>query len=270
MIGFFDSGFGGLTILKEVEKLLPEYSYIYLGDNARAPYGSKSSTEIYEHTVAGVEELFRQGADLIVLACNTASAVALRKIQQELLPTKYPGKKVLGIIFPTAEEADKFSQTKQICLWATEMTVQSNAYPAEIIKIDPEVKLTQLACPLFVPMIETGEITGAKLESIINEYIRQTIELNPQTDTVVLGCTHYAIIEAEIRRLLPFKIKLVTQGQIVAKKLKQYLSNHPEIETKLDRESKKVFLTTKKSAQVKRLTELFYGQPVDLKSVKGR
>lgn len=268
MIGFFDSGFGGLTILKEVEKLLPQYSYIYLGDNARTPYGSRSDEVIFSYTVEGLIELFNRGASLIILACNTSSAVALRKIQQEWLPVHFPDKKVLGIIIPTAEEINHFTKSNVVGILATEATIRSNVYTDEIFKINSKINVVGQACPLFVPTIEAGEHLAFEFNLIIRKYLEVLIKNAPGIDAVILGCTHYAIIESQIRKLLPKNIRLITQGEIVAKKLKQYLARHNELEQALDRERKRVFLTTKDSEKVKRLTELFYGKPIKLELVK--
>lgn len=267
MIGIFDSGFGGLTILKAVEKTLPQYSYIYLGDNKRAPYGSRSDAEIFQYTLEGVEALFDRGAHIVILACNTSSAIALRKIQQEVLPWKYPHKKVLGIIIPTAEESDTFSQTKHIGVWATEATVQSGVYAREMLKIDAQLHIISLPCPLLVPLIESGDMTSPLIREAINGYIEALIEQDEAIDTLVLGCTHYPIIENEIRALLPHYIRIITQGEIVARKLAAYLQKHIEIEILLDRDAGRVFLTTSANEEVKRIADYFYGEAVGLEKV---
>jgi len=267
MIGIFDSGFGGLTVLKEILKILPQYSYVYLGDNKRAPYGSRSDADIYRYTLEGVEALFARGATLIILACNTSSAVALRKIQQEVLPIKYPHKRVLGIIIPTAEESDRFSQTKHIGIWATQATVQSGVYEIEMLKIDPKLRITQLACPLLVPLIEAGSKKSEEITKAINGYIKALLDNDTLIDTLILGCTHYAIIEDEIKQLLPANIRLITQGTIVAEKLKRYLMKHQEMKVVLNREAKRTFLTTSTDEEVKRIADYFYGEPVGLEMI---
>jgi glutamate racemase len=267
MIGIFDSGFGGLTILKAVANTLPQYSYIYLGDNKRAPYGSKSDAEIYQYTLEGVEALFARGAQLVILACNTSSAVALRKIQQEVLPIKYPHRKVLGIIIPTAEESDTFSQTKHIGVWATQATVSSKAYTTEMLKIDPNLHITELPCSLLVPLIEAGNKESTEITQAINGYIKALLKKDELIDTLILGCTHYPIIESEIRDILPTHICLITQGKIIAKKLEIYLAKHPEIDHLLQKQSGRIFLTTSTDEDVKRIADYFYGSLVGLEMV---
>lgn len=271
MIGFFDSGLGGLTVIKEAVKLLPKYSYVYLGDNARTPYGSRNRETIYRFTVEGVEELFRRGAELVVLACNTSSSSALRKIQREFLAKRFPEKRVLGIIVPTVEEiaGQDIGGGKGLAVGvlATEATVKSLAYPKEISKINPAIKVHQEACPLLAPIIEAGEIEWDGLDSIIQKHLTRLFLKNPKIDTILLGCTHYAIIENRIRRYVPARVRIVSQGRIVASKLKDYLGRHQEIEAKISKIGERIFLTTDYSKRVKFLTRLFYGEPIDLKKI---
>lgn len=264
MIGFFDSGLGGLTVLKEVEKVLPEYSYIYLGDNARTPYGCHSEKVIYEYTCEGVNELFTRGAKLVVLACNTASAVALRKIQQEYLPKHHPNKKVLGIVIPMAEEVG--NAHGKIGIFATEATVKSGSFKKEIAKINPSIKIVQQACPLLVPIIESGEIEF--LEEEVRKYIRKLFVSNVDTGTVILGCTHYALIEDLFRANMPGNVKIISQGKIIAEKLKDYLSRHADVEYALDKNKKRVFLTTENSSSVKKLAKMFFGKETNFSNIK--
>ncbi len=268
MIGFFDSGLGGLTILKEAVKILPQYSYIYLGDNARTPYGSRSQEVIYRFTIEGVTELFLKGAELVILACNTSSSSALRRIQQEFLPVDFPEKRVLGIIIPTTEEIDKFTRSKEIGIVATEATVNSLAYPKEIKKIFPDIKIYQQACPLLVPIIEAGEMDWLGLDLIIKKYLSELFSKSQNIDTIILGCTHYGLIEEKIKNQLPNNIKIISQASIVAEKLKHYLIRHPEIEKKLNKAGKRMFLTTENSERVKNLSETFYGEPIKIESVE--
>ncbi len=263
MIGFFDSGFGGLTILKEVEKILPDYSYIYLGDNARTPYGNLSQEKIYQYTHQGVDELFRRGANLVVLACNTSSTMALKRLQQEYLPGNHPDKKILGIIIPTAEE---MIRAKNIGVFATQATVSSCVYRAEIAKFNPRANVFQQACPALVPIIEVGNF--AQLESVVQRYVEELFEKSAEIDTIILGCTHYGIIENIFRMYIPDKIKIVLQGEIVTDKLRKYLNNHPEFRDRLKRAKKKIFLTTGNSPHIQQLAELFYGEKIDLEVVK--
>jgi glutamate racemase len=275
MLGFFDSGLGGLTILKEVVKLLPRYSYIYLGDNARSPYGSRGQDAIYKFTTEGVAELLNRGAELVILACNTSSSSALRRIQQEWLPEYWKrarpeqSRRVLGIIIPTAEEIGKFTSLQEVGILATEATVNSLAYPREINKFYPQVKVYQQACPLLAPIIEAGEIGWQGLDSAIRKYLDSLFSQNKSIDAVILGCTHYVIIEDKIKRDLPAGIRLVSQGKIVAKKLKDYLSRHPEIESRISKEGKRIFLTTENSERVGKLARLFYNdnEPIKLEII---
>lgn len=262
MIGFFDSGFGGLTILKEVVKKLPDYSYIYLGDNARTPYGSRTPEIIYKYTCEGVEELFSRGAELVVLACNTSSAVALRKIQQEYLPKFHPDKKVLGIIIPTAEE---MSGVKNIGIFATEATVSSDIYPIEILKRNFNATITQQACPLLVPAIESGEFD--QLENMVQKYVHEIFEKNKYIEIVILGCTHYAIVENIFRKYVPVNVEIFSQGKIIAEKLEDYLCSHPEIENRIKKEKERIFLTTENSPHIQQLAELFFEDKIELKVV---
>lgn len=267
MIGFFDSGLGGLTILREVEELLPDYSYIYLGDNARTPYGSRTQETIYQFTREGVEYLFKRGAELIILACNTSSSAALRKIQQEYLPTHYPDRRVLGILIPTAEEISNLTKSGEIGILATEATVNSGAYVREVNKFAPDVKVHQQSCPLFVSIIEAGELEWEGVDLLVQKYLGQLFSQSDKIDAVVLCCTHYAVIEDKIRSRLPQGVELVSQGGIVAKKLEDYLKRHPEIETKIQKSGSRVFLTTEKSDRVNRLASLCYGNPISLEVV---
>ncbi len=263
MLGFFDSGLGGLTVLKEIIKLLPEYSFVYLGDNKRTPYGTKTQKQIFQFTLQGVEFLFSRGAKLVILTCNTSSSSALRKIQRQILPKKYPDKKVLGIIIPTAEEIHKYTKTKKIGLMATPATVVSKAYLKEIKKVSPEIKIFQEACPLLVSMIEKGRIK----DSIIKMYLKKLFSHEKKIDTLLLGCTHYAIIEKNIRKLLPPGVKLVSQGKIIAKKLKDYLKRHPEIDNSLAKNKKRNFYTTVEPKKVEKFSKIFFGKKINFQKV---
>ena len=266
MLGFFDSGFGGLSVVREIRKKLPQYSFTYLGDNARTPYGSRPLDVIHQYTLEGVIELFNRGAELIVVACNTSSSVALRKIQQEYLPKHHPQKRVLGIVIPTAEEVSSLSTTKVIGILATEATVNSLAYPQEISKIDPGVHVHQQACPLLVPIIESGELDAAEVPA--RHYLDSLLKQDPRIDTILLGCTHYALIEGMLRHWIPLEIGLVSQGTIVADKLVDYLRRHPEMERRLDRSAREFFLSTEYSPRIQRLATQFYGKPVVIHPVK--
>jgi len=266
VLGFFDSGFGGLSVVREIRKRLPQYSFTYLGDNARTPYGSRPLDVIHQYTLEGVVELFGRGAELIIVACNTSSSVALRKIQQEYLPRHHPEKRVLGIVIPTAEEVSSLSGTKVIGILATEATVNSLAYPQEILKIDPQVHVHQQACPLLVPIIESGELEAAEVPARL--YVDQLLKKDARIDTMLLGCTHYALIEEMLRHWVPLEIRIVSQGRIVADKLVDYLRRHPEIEQRLSRSATETFLSTEYSPRIQRLATQFFGKPVTIAAVK--
>jgi glutamate racemase len=265
VLGFFDSGFGGLSVVREIQKKLPQYSFTYLGDNARTPYGSRPLEVIHRFTLEGVVELFNRGCELIIVACNTSSSVALRKIQQEYQQKQHPDKRVLGIVIPTAEEVSSLSTTKVIGILATEATVNSLAYPQEILKIDPQVQVHQQACPLLVPLIEAGDVEATRGPA--RQYVESLLEQDPRIDTILLGCTHYALIESILRQLIPQTIRVVTQGAIVAGKLADYLRRHPEIERRLDKSGKEIFLSTEYSPRVQKLATQFFGRPIAIETV---
>lgn len=260
MLGFFDSGFGGLSVAREIRKRLPRYSIIYLGDNARTPYGSRSAELIHRYTLEGVTELFARGAELVIVACNTSSSVALRRIQQEYQQEHHPDKRVLGIVIPTAEEVSALSRTKVIGILATEATVGSLAYLQEIQKVDPSVVVHQQACPLLVPIIESGELESAVEPA--RHYVEQLLAKSPDIDTILLGCTHYALIEDVLRPLAPEGIRVVSQGTIVADKLESYLRRHPEMERRLDANGSESFLSTEVSPRIQKLAAQFFGKPI--------
>lgn len=244
MIGVFDSGFGGLTILQNLKKVLPDYDFLYLGDNARAPYGSRSFETIYRYTLQSVRELFRRGCPLVILACNTASARALRSIQQQVLPYEFPDRRVLGIIRPTAEEIGSFSKTGHIGIFATAGTVSSKSYEIEIQHFFPELKVTQHSCPMWVPLVEYGERGTEGARFFVKKEVDALLKEDPEIDTVLLACTHYPLLEAEIRAALPSHVQLVFQGDIVANKTVDYLKRHPEMEKRLPKNGKMTFLTS--------------------------
>src|SRR3972149_1580531 len=268
MIGFFDSGLGGLTVLREAVKLLPQYSYIYLGDNARTPYGDLDEESIYEYTVDGVGELFHRGAELVILACNTSSSVALRRIQQEFLPENFPDMHVLGIIIPTTEEIGKLTRSREVGVLGTQATVNSLAYTKEIAKTSPEIKVYEAACPMLVPMIEDGEGESMEINDLIQIYLNELLVQSFNIDTIILGCTHFALIESQIKKQLPYGVQAVSQGPIIARKLKEYLARHEEIENKLEKKGERIFLSTENSKKVEFLSSLFYGEPVRIELVK--
>lgn len=242
-IGFFDSGYGGLTVLEEVKKILPEYDYLYLGDNARAPYGTKSFDIVYEYTWQCVKELFSRGCDLVILACNTASAKALRSIQQKEL-IDYPGKRVLGVIRPSAENVGKLSKTNEIVVLATEGTVNSLSYVLEFQKLSPNTKVNQHACPFWVPLVENNKFSSEEGIQFIKKDIDKVLSDYPKIDVIVLGCTHYPILLPVLKKLVPKHILILSQGEIVAHSLQQYLKRHTWLVKKLSTNKSCTFLTT--------------------------
>ena len=259
-IGVFDSGFGGLEILKAVTKLLPEYDYVYLGDTARNPYGSRSQEVIFEFTAQAVGYLFKQNCQLIILACNTASSKALRRIQQEYLPIAYPNGKVLGVLIPAAEEAVLITKNYKIGVLATSATVSSGAFERELKKINPNIQVFQNAAPLLVPIVETGEQDSEIADLALRKYLAPLI--NEGIDTLILGCTHYGILKEEIQKIVGPRIKLIAEGEIVARKLKDYLARHSEIEKKLTKKGRVRFLTTDLEDKFQSLGSIFYGKPI--------
>lgn len=244
-IGIFDSGFGGLTVFKEIEKALPGYDYLYLGDNARAPYGSRSFETIYQYTWECVQWLFAQGCPLVILACNTASAKALKNIQQLDLPkTSDPSRRVLGVIRPTTEVLGEFSQSKRVGILGTRGTVKSDSYPTELKKYWPELEVFQQACPLWVPLIESNEHQDAGADFFVEKYLNQLFAQEKAIDTLLLGCTHYPLLMPKLQQHVPPSVKLVAQGEIVAKSLVDYLGRHPEMEARLSKGGVHRFCTT--------------------------
>jgi glutamate racemase len=265
-IGIFDSGFGGLTVFRSIFKELPQYDYIYLGDTARAPYGNRSFYSIHEYTWKCVQWLFQQGCPLVILACNTASAKALRTIQQIDLKTQHPSKRVLGVIRPTAEVIGNYSQTKHIGVLGTKGTVSSGSYKIEISRFWPEVKVFQQACPLWVPLIENGEHDQPGANYFVKKYLDQILAQSPDIDTLLLGCTHYPLLLDKINAYLPGHIKAIPQGDIVAASLIDYLKRHPEMETNISKGATQQFFTTSDdTADFDHYAELFFGAPVKSK-----
>lgn len=243
-IGIFDSGYGGLTVFKSIAAKLPQYNYIYLGDNARSPYGDHSFETVYQYTLECVEWLFAQGCPLVILACNTASAKALRTIQQKVLPVKYPNHRVLGVIRPTAEVVGNFSKSNTIGVMGTRGTVNSESYLIEISKFFPEVKVLQQSCPMWVPLIENNEHINPGADYFVEKYLGQLLEQDAGIDCILLACTHYPLLIPKLQALLPEHIRLLGQGEIVADSLDQYLKNHSEIARQIAQEGKKRFYTS--------------------------
>jgi len=248
MLALFDSGFGGLTVLKELAKAMPDYDFAYLGDNARAPYGSRSFDSIYRYTLEAVSYLFSLGCPLVILACNTASAKALRTIQQKDLPLIAPNNRVLGIIRPMAEEAGNFTKTGYIGILGTEGTIASGSYLMEIAKFWPDLHVEQEPCPMLVPLVENGLLNHPATEMFIREYTQKILAKEPRIDTLVLACTHYPLLQDIFAKILPKNVKIVSQTSIIVKKTLEYLAKHPEIDKRLGKNPGKNsnirFLTT--------------------------
>jgi glutamate racemase len=267
-IGIFDSGYGGLTILSEIKKALPEYDYLYLGDNARTPYGSRSFNVVYEFTLEAVKELFSRGCELIILACNTASAKALRTIQQEYLPTIDSNKRVLGVIRPSIEAISEITTTNHIGILATEGTVKSNSYPIELLKINPNLKVVQHACPMWVPIIENNKHNTEAGKLFIKEDLDELLENDSAIDSIILGCTHYPIIKDYIESVVSKSIKVISQGSIVASKTKEYLWRHKALEARCSKNGIVQYLTTENSADFDQQASLFLGEEVKSMHIK--
>jgi glutamate racemase len=266
-IGIFDSGYGGLTVMKEIVKLLPDYDYIYLGDNARAPYGSRSFETVYRYTLECVQWFFKQNCSLVILACNTASAKALRTIQQKDLPRIAADKRVLGVIRPTAEVVGQYSLSRQVGILATEGTVSSNSYPIEIQKFFPEVTVYQQACPLWVPLIENNEHLGRGADYFVKKYIQELLNQSPLIDTLLLACTHYPLLLDKIKEYSPADMRILSQGDIVARSLVDYLQRHPEMAQKISKGAERTFFTTDAAADFDTHANLFYGAGIKSKQV---
>ena len=266
-IGVFDSGYGGLTILRQLREQLPQYDFIYLGDNARSPYGSRSMSVVYQFTKEAVYRLFDLGCPLVILACNTASAKALRQIQQQDLPTLEDGamrRRVLGIIRPTVECIDTLTSTKHVGILATEGTVSSESYVTEIHKLYPEVTVVQEACPLWVPIVETGESDSPGTDYFVRKHLERLLAQDDKIDTIILGCTHYPILMPKIQRLLPPSIRVVAQGELVARSLSDYLIRHPEMATQLSCGGSIRYYTTEQPERFSRTASIFFDTPISV------
>jgi glutamate racemase len=261
-IGVFDSGYGGLTVLKEIVRRLPEYDYLYLGDNARAPYGNRSFDTVYHYTLECVEWFFEQGCSLVILACNTASAKALRTIQQNDLPRIAPGKRVLGVIRPTTEIIGTFSESNSIGILATNGTVASGSYPVEIAKFFPDLKVYQEACPMWVPLVENNEHQNAGADFFIKKNLDEIFQKGGDIDTILLACTHYPLLKDKITEYLPAGVKLVSQGEIVANSLADYLQRHPAIEKLCSKNGHRSFYTTDSPDDFDNHATVFFGEAV--------
>ena len=264
MIGIFDSGYGGLSIFRDIEKKLPQYDYIYLGDNARAPYGDRSQKLIYKYSQEAVDYLFAKGCKLIIFACNTASAMALRKLQQEYLPKKYPGRNILGVIHPLVETVSELKKNSKVGIMGTVSTIDSKAYVNEFSSINPSILVFQQACPLLVPLIEESRENMPETKMILTEYIRPLKKIN--LDAVVLGCTHYGWLQTMIEKSFGTEVKVLRSGQIVADKLAGYIGRHPEDDSP-SKDPSRVFLTTNDNKKFDQAAEKFLGRKIKSKTI---
>jgi glutamate racemase len=266
-IGVFDSGYGGLTVLKEIVSKLPEYDYLYLGDNARAPYGTRSFETVYHYTWECVQWFFKQGCPLVILACNTASAKALRTIQQNDLPKLDASKKVLGVIRPTTEVIGQYSKTGEVGILATNGTVQSNSYPIEIEKFYPQVKVHQQACPMWVPLIENNEHNSAGANFFVKEYLDNLLAQSEKIDTLLLACTHYPLLLPKIKQHIPEQISVISQGEIVATSLAAYLQKHQALAAQCSQNGQLRFYTTDDADEFNKQATLFFGKPLQAQHI---
>ena len=266
-IGIFDSGYGGLTILHGIRQLLPEYDYLYLGDNARAPYGPRSFDVVYEFTRQAVVKLFEMGCHLVILGCNTASAKALRSIQQIDLPKIDPERRVLGVIRPTAEVIGSLTKTRHVGVLATEGTIKSESYNLEIRKLYPDIQVSGVACPFWVPLVEYNEADSPGADYFVKKRIDQIMRLDPQIDTLILGCTHYPLLMPKILKYLPAGVRVVPQGEYVAESLKAYLERHPQMEQHCARGGTVNYLTTENPEKFKEQAQIFLHEPVEVENI---
>ncbi|MGL6266924.1 MAG: glutamate racemase, partial [Chitinophagaceae bacterium] len=270
-IGIFDSGYGGLTVMKEIVKRLPQYDYIYLGDNARAPYGPRSFETVYAYTLEAVEWFFSQGCPLVILACNTASAKALRTIQQQNLPHIAPDRRVLGVIRPSAEVIGNYTNSGKIGVLGTTGTVNSLSYLLEIAHFSPEVEVFQQACPMWVPLIENREYDKDGADYFVQKCLEELLLQSPEIDTILLACTHYPLLTDKIRKYLPAGIKVLAQGDIVASSLADYLQRHPEMEQRISKGNSlghRLFYTTDSTEDFDNHASIFLGQALQSIHIK--
>ena len=266
-IGIFDSGYGGLTILHGIRQLLPQYDYIYLGDNARAPYGSRSFEVVYQFTRQAVLKLFERGCHLVILGCNTASAKALRSIQERILPEIAPERRVLGIIRPTVEALGNITKTRHVGVLATEGTIKSESYSLEVAKFYPDIKVSGVACPLWAAIVEANEADSPGADYFVKRRIDQLMLKDSLIDTIILGCTHYPLLMNSIVRNVPDGVRIVPQGQYVADSLKDYLQRHTEIDSMCTKRGKCQYLTTESEERFRESARIFSHEDVDVTHV---
>ncbi len=266
-IGIFDSGYGGLTILHGIRQLLPQYDFLYLGDNARAPYGTRSFDVVYEFTRQAVVNLFERGCQLVILGCNTASAKALRTIQQKDLPQLDSNRRVLGIIRPTAEVVGTLTKTRHVGIFATEGTIKSESYALEIHKFFPDIQVSGVACPFWVPLVEYNEADSPGADYFVKKRIDQLLRLDADIDTVILGCTHYPILLPKINKFMPRGVRIVAQGEYVARSLQQYFERHADMERRCTKGGQVHYLTTESPDRFKESAQLFLHEPVEVENI---
>ena len=266
-IGVFDSGYGGLTILHGIRQQLPQYDYLYLGDNARAPYGPRSFDVVYEFTRQAVIRLFEMGCHLVILGCNTASAKALRTIQQRDLPQWDPDRRVLGVIRPTAEVIGSLTKSRHVGVLATEGTIKSESYNLEIQKLHPDITVSGVACPFWVPLVEYNEADSPGADYFVKKRIDQIMTLDPQIDAIILGCTHYPLLMPKILKYLPEGVRIVSQGEYVASSLQSYLERHPQIEQRCSKNGETRYLTTENPEKFKEQAQIFLHEPVEVENI---
>ena len=266
-IGIFDSGYGGLTILHGIRQLLPEYDYLYLGDNARTPYGTRSFEVVYEFTRQAVVKLFEMGCHLVILGCNTASAKALRSIQQNDLPKLDANRRVLGVIRPTAEVIGSLTHNRHVGIFATEGTIKSESYNLEIHKLYPDIQVSGVACPFWVPLVEYNEADSPGADYFVKKRIDQLMRLDPQIDTVILGCTHYPLLLPKIHKYIPRGVRIIAQGEYVASSLQSYFQRHPDMEQRCTKNGQTRYLTTENPEKFKEQAKLFLHEDIEVENV---
>ena len=267
-IGVFDSGYGGLTILNSIRQQLPQYDYLYLGDNARAPYGPRSFDVVYEFTRQAVLRLFEMGCHLVILGCNTASAKALRTIQQNDLPLWDPDRRVLGVIRPTAEVIGSLTKSRHVGILATEGTIKSESYNLEIQKLHPDITVSGVACPFWVPLVEYNEADSPGADYFVKKRIDQIMAKDPEIDAIILGCTHYPLLMPKILKYLPKGVQIISQGDYVASSLKSYLERHPQMEQKCAKHTSVHYLTTENPDKFKESAQIFlHGEEVEVENI---
>lgn len=266
-IGVFDSGYGGLTILRQIRRTMPQYDYLYLGDNARAPYGTRSFDVVYEFTLQAVRYLFGRGCHLVILACNTASAKALRNIQQKDLPRLDPERRVLGVIRPTVEVVGDISKSRHVGIMATPGTIRSRTYELEIAKLSPDIQVTGEACPMWVPLVENEEYDRPGADFFVRERIESLLRRDPLIDSIILGCTHYPLLMGKIRQYMPQGIHVIEQGSYVAQSLKDYLCRHPEMAERITTGGTARFQTTEQAETFQQKATAFMDEKINAKRV---